>query len=82
MAKCRSCHADIIFIKSRKGKLIPVNAEQVRFSPVNGGKDRIVKGNGEVVAGEVRNDGEEVGWISHFSTCPNAGEWRKSHERY
>lgn len=77
MANCRSCHAEIIYIRTMNGKMTPVNAEPVRFTFRLGGKDKIVTGNGEILTGEIRDDGEEVGYVSHFSTCPDADKWRK-----
>ncbi len=77
MAKCRSCGAEILFIKTAGGKMTPVNAEPVRFNYQLGAKGRVVTGNGEVLPADIREDGEERGWISHFSTCPDADKFRK-----
>lgn len=59
----------------------PVNAEPVKFTYQVGGKDRIVTGNGEVLTGVISDDGDEIGYVSHFATCPNAGDFRRRNER-
>lgn len=76
MARCRSCGAEILFIKTGKG-MMPVNAEPVQFNYQLGAKDRVVTGNGEVLPADIREDGKERGWISHFATCPDASKFRK-----
>lgn len=75
--KCKSCGAPIIWIKTLKGKNMPCNAEKVRFNYRLGAKDRVVTMNGEVLSAEIREDGEEQGYISHFATCPNADKHRR-----
>lgn len=77
MARCRSCGAEILFIKTSGGKLTPVNADPVRFDFQLGGKDRIVTGNGEVITGVISESGEEKGYVSHFATCPDANQFRR-----
>ena len=80
MSKCRSCGAEIIWIRMTSGKSMPCNAEQVMYWEKRGGKEKIVTLNGEVIscefAGEL-NRATGLGYISHFSTCPNANQHRK-----
>ena len=78
MARCKGCGAEIIFIKTTGGKMTPVNAEPVMFNYKLGAKDLVITGNGEVLPADIREDGKERGWISHFSTCPDAGKFRKN----
>lgn len=80
MAKCKSCGAEILFIKSSRG-LHPVDAEEIRFDYKLNGPDRIVTGNGEVLTGVVSDQGKERGFRSHFATCPDAGRFRKRGKR-
>ena len=57
-ARCHSCGAAILWIKSAKsGKGIPVNTTRVQ----------VVTPEGKVVGG----------FVSHFATCPQAGQHRK-----
>ena len=80
MTKCKSCGAEIIWIKMESGKSMPCNAELVMYWEKRGGKEKIVTPNGEVIscelAGEL-NSATGLGYISHFSTCPNANQHRK-----
>ena len=66
MAECRSCQAEITWIKLRP---------MMKAHPVNATPTKVI------VLGDVRSDGNPVGkmvdgYVSHFATCPQAGEWR------
>lgn len=80
MSKCRSCGAEIIWIKTKAGKNMPCDADQVVYWERKGGSQKIVRPDGEIVSAEL--DGipglaTGIGYISHFATCPNAGAHRK-----
>lgn len=78
---CRKCGAPIIWAVTEAGKAIPIDAD-----PARTGKALRVP-NGNVVFTRERDD--EGRWIvrivkagtavfvSHFATCPNAGEFRR-----
>lgn len=73
-AQCRSCGARIIWMKTAAGKNMPVDPTFVYYKEQEGGKDRIVLPNGEVVAGKIQETSDGAtgyGYISHFATCPN-----------
>ena len=55
--KCGSCGHEIVFLKTKKGKFVPVNAETIQ--------------------GKERNYDNKIGHISHFSSCPQAKDWRR-----
>lgn len=79
MARCRGCGAEIDWIKTRAGKNMPVDPEPV-FVAVDDGSDVFVTDEGEVIRGrEVpTNDGSaEVAFVSHWATCPLAGQFRR-----
>lgn len=83
MARCKSCGAEIIWIKTTSGKAMPCNAKEVVYWENKDGKANIVRPNGEVVRADL--DGEEgkesgIGYISHFATCPNANVHRRQCE--
>lgn len=91
MSRCRSCEATIMWAKTTKGKAIAVDADddagweqpvvdeagtlrptgrstQGRYGPVS-----IV----EAVASGVFELGDtKPRWRPHFSTCPDANDWR------
>lgn len=84
ICKCRSCGADIVWIKTTSGKSMPCDATAVPYQNNERGKDVIVLENGEVIHASVVKlsgvltpiiDGE--GYRSHFATCPFAKLHRK-----
>lgn len=79
---CRGCGAPIVWIKTPAGKSMPCDASPVLY--IKGGPDKIVRANGEVVAGVIIKDGlpdlgavDGVGYVPHWSTCPKADSFRK-----
>lgn len=79
-AKCRSCGARIIFIKTKKGHMMPCNPTVTRYAKTEGGKEKVVLDNGEVVSCTTNisaDEAEGVGYISHFATCPYANMHKK-----
>ena len=80
MSRCRSCGAEIIWIKMMSGKAMPVNAQPVQYWEKRGAAGKVVTPEGEVVSCEFTGDERtdpKMGYISHFSTCPNANKHRK-----
>lgn len=77
--KCKSCGTSIKFIKLKTGKLNPVNLDKylsltlIDPEEINPDKTIVVSENGEVgKLSKLKN-----GYISHFSTCPAAKNYRK-----
>lgn len=92
MSKCKSCGAEITWIKTRDGKSMPCDSEPVYFIPDPKGKSLIVTDNGQTVKGDIvdkkvalYSQDEKVtvmtGHISHFATCPNANKHRKGKKK-
>lgn len=82
-ATCRACGARMLFIKTKNGKTMPVDAESVRFVPDLAGKNLYVLEDGSVVHGTAPEAGDpdvHVGYISHFATCTNPDFFRKKHK--
>ena len=78
--KCRSCGKLITFIKTRSGKSMPCDAEQVRFVPDLNGKNLYVLEDGSVIHGALPRPDDsdiETGYISHYATCPEADRFRR-----
>ena len=80
LARCRGCGAEIAFIKTVKGKTMPVDPESVYFTP-SGGPETFVTMSGDVVRGARRKNGAVIGFISHFATCPAADSFRKGRHK-
>lgn len=80
---CRGCGARIVWIKTPAGKSMPCDVGTVLYDAQKGGPDKIVKANGEVVAGEIVTGKVELGevygsgYVPHWSTCPKADGFRK-----
>ena len=89
MAKCRSCGAEIIWIKMKSGKAMPVDAKPISYNTIppipdsaeqlcgNGPVYTLVTPDGRVVRGTFNPASEKIGYTSHFATCPNANRHRK-----
>ncbi len=80
---CRYCGKPIAFIKTEAGKSMPVDPEPIYFLPEDD-YHKFVLMDGTVKRGSpVENDETggtkktEIGYQSHFATCPNADEARK-----
>ena len=75
MAKCKGCGAEIIWI----GK-IPCDPEPVTYWEKHKARGKVVTPNGQVVSCEFSGElakSTGVGYITHFSTCPCADQFRK-----
>lgn len=81
MSRCKSCGAEIIWIKTPAGKAMPCNPEPVPFMPLAIGDLQLVTENGYVVRGVRARAGGSMtaigGYISHFATCPAADKHRR-----
>lgn len=82
--QCRSCGAEIGFIKTTAGKTMPVDAKSVYFMPDPLATEVFVLPDGTVERGRHLTEdtaplnGEPViGYVSHFATCPEADKFRK-----
>lgn len=72
--RCKSCGASIVWALTKDGKHIPIDNQ-----PVKGGNLRMTSLGREPLTVEVKPVEPEIyGWVSHFATCPNADEHRKS----
>ena len=73
---CRACGARILWLKTTKGKNMPVDPGVIRFHAA-GGPETFVTVDGKVERGQRKTDGDQWGYISHFATCPEADRMRK-----
>lgn len=80
MAKCKGCGAQIVWIGTPGGKSIPCDPEQVMYWEKAKAKGKVVTPNGEVLSCEFSGDPNKatgLGYVSHWSTCPKAGQFRR-----
>lgn len=84
--KCRSCGAEIGFIKTQKGKTMPVDAasvwittdpEGIPFVLADGSVVKAKQVEGPVNYSTAQESGYQIGYVSHFATCPDAALHRK-----
>ncbi|MBQ2641743.1 MAG: hypothetical protein IJG15_07080 [Lachnospiraceae bacterium] len=83
MSRCKSCGAEIIWIRTRQGKSMPVDTKTERFYPDPHGTRLYVMNDGHTMTGTPVQEGEQPvegiasGHTSHFATCPHAKKHRK-----
>lgn len=78
MSKCKVCGAEIKWIKTRKGKLMPVNVPPLEIVPARNGKRTYISDAGDVFHGDEKQDQTALlfdnqtvkGYEVHFGTCP------------
>jgi hypothetical protein len=80
MPKCKACGADIDFIRTSKGKRMPVDRNpNPLWAPCLGTTVvvRLRTKNAEVI--KVQTDGAVIAeaWVPHWVTCTRADEFRK-----
>lgn len=82
--KCKSCGAEIKFIRSPVGNWMPVNAAPVKVIPVSAHGKSYVTEDGNVIKAVPAEDnplfGQEdvvTAYVSHFATCPASARYRK-----
>lgn len=80
-ARCLSCGAPIMWIRTPKGSYIPVNEGLVPYVKAPGGKDSVVTQKGEVIRCHIQEEADDntTGYarVSHFATCPYADKYRR-----
>ena len=79
MAKCKSCGAEIIWIRTKSGKSMPVNPEKYIVCERSDGTGTFVMPDGRVVKGYpcYGHENAQYGYVSHFATCPYAAKHRR-----
>ena len=81
MALCRGCGARIEWIRTKAGKMMPVDPDPVMV--IEGeGREVFVTDEGDSITGRRAGTGEEnmelpVGFVPHWATCRRAGDFRR-----
>lgn len=81
MSRCRGCGAEIDWIRTRAGKMMPVDEEPVMV--IEGeGRDLFVTDEGDTITGRKAAPQEEnrelpVAFVPHWAMCPAAGDFRR-----
>jgi len=77
MSRCKSCGAEIIWIRMTSGKNMPCNATKYPYRLDLHGDLTLVTPQGKVARGTYDPEGENIGYMSHFATCPAANRFRR-----
>lgn len=77
MPKCKACGAKIVWINTAAGKMMPCDANPIPYKEDPDGSLMIVTGDGRVVKAKADAVSDEVGYISHFATCPASNDFRR-----
>lgn len=76
MSICKGCHADIEWVRTKAGKMMPVDPEPVFVA--SGGKQTFVTDEGDIITGTVSVEKtDEVAFVPHWVTCPAADSFRR-----
>lgn len=76
--KCRSCGAPIEFVQLLSGKWMPVEGPTIEISEAEVGDVLITRGGNVIKVTEINRRSSFRGRVSHFASCPNADQHRKS----
>lgn len=78
MSRCRSCNAEIEWVKNHLGRVVPFNPEP----DPNGNYERFLISDNPGVGVRPIKKGMRVKAsdrrVSHHATCPDADNWRRS----
>lgn len=76
---CKGCGAQIVWIKSAWGKMIPCDAKLLRYRENPEGREAVVTEDGNCVRCDLEFEGLSTGMArkSHFATCPEAAKFRR-----
>lgn len=80
MPKCRTCGAEIVWIRTPAGKTMPCDATPVCYKDKPGGRGKIVTPNGTVLSCEYPVDDDKasgVGYVPHWATCSDPERHRR-----
>jgi hypothetical protein len=69
---CNSCHAEIVWCETTTGKRMPMDA-----APSEKGTFVILGGRAHTATDEDRRLNRPL-HTSHFSSCPQASDWRRA----
>lgn len=73
-----SCGAWIDFIRTEKGRKMPVDAKPVRVRLSSAATEQWITRDGRMVRGTLDEDGASVVWRPHWTVCPHAEtRWRQ-----
>jgi hypothetical protein len=78
VTQCRSCDAPIFWVKTERGKRMPLDAAPYEGNDPSG---LFVLRDQTAIAVPPDAFPDEPHYVSHFATCPDADTWRHPTER-
>lgn len=68
---CNRCGAAITFVRTKKGKAMPCDAQAMPYQLEPGGTENIMKPDGELVRGRWLKEGkgDGIGYRPHWASC-------------
>ncbi len=80
MSKCKSCGAEIVFIRTTANKYMPCNAELIPYKQTDDGKEYVMTEEGDLIRCTTVFEGFPTGMARtpHWATCPQANQHRRS----
>lgn len=79
-SKCRGCGAEITFVRTTAGRLMPCDPPLVPYWARAGAPGKVVTIGGRVVSCDFEGARDKVtgcGRVSHFATCPAARRFKR-----
>lgn len=81
-AKCKACGADIVFIPTKAGRVMPCDAQRIPYRDAwgkraDGGTLKLITEDGMLTYGTLDFESDKIGYQSHFATCPAADQFRR-----
>lgn len=71
--KCKGCGAEIFWVKTMKGKSMPVDLAEWSWSESDG-NITLVTGDGRIITKPKAGDS---GYLPHWASCPKAKTFKK-----
>jgi hypothetical protein len=78
VSNCKSCGAEIRWIKTLSGQSMPVDYTPVFYKAVPTATGKIITPGGATLSAEIVTDLKaSVGYVPHWATCPAADSFRR-----
>ncbi|TXH53451.1 MAG: hypothetical protein E6Q97_13240 [Desulfurellales bacterium] len=80
MSRCRSCDAEIVWIKTKTGKNMPCDPDELHHDEMDQGDVFVTLDGHTQKVDKAKSYPNLKGYISHFATCPDAELWRNKQQ--